>query len=109
LLGDPVATGAQSPFLQAAALDELVTGGVQIETTTNDMVGAFGRAWDDVAKETATLASTGVLNSLEEFAPQAGIGIAVNLGALEQEGGTRGRVAAASEFMCSTDWSSNTR
>jgi TRAP-type mannitol/chloroaromatic compound transport system substrate-binding protein len=64
-----LATLAESPLLQAAALDELVKDGVRIDTWTDEMMGAFRRAWDDVAKEESDSDPVfkRVLDDLEEF------------------------------------------
>jgi hypothetical protein len=42
---------AESSRLQAAALEELAKDGVRVETWSDEMMRAFRRAWDEVAKE----------------------------------------------------------
>ena len=46
-----LATLAESPRLQATALEELAKDGVRVETWSDEMMKAFRRAWDEVAKE----------------------------------------------------------
>jgi len=62
-------TLAESPRLQAAALDDLVKDGVRIETWSDEMMDAFHRAWDDVAKEEGDRDPVfkRVLDDLEKF------------------------------------------
>jgi TRAP-type mannitol/chloroaromatic compound transport system substrate-binding protein len=48
-----LATLAESPRIEAAALDELAKDGVRIETWSDEMMSAFRRAWEEVAKEEA--------------------------------------------------------
>ena len=64
-----LATLAESPRLQAAALDELTEDGVHVETWSDDMMKAFRSAWDEVAKEEGTRDAFfwNVLDDLEKF------------------------------------------
>jgi extracellular solute-binding protein (family 7) len=90
-----LATLAESPRLQAAALEELPKDGVCVETWSDEMMKAFRRAWDEVAKEEG---------DRDEFSERCGRTLRNSRRAtkariphlhrrrLEREGSTRGRL-----------------
>lgn len=64
-----LATLAESPRLQTAALAELAKDGVRVETWPDEMMAAFRRAWDEVAQEEGSRDPIfkKVFDDLEEF------------------------------------------